>query len=104
MQPDAASPVHGYNWLVAYSRPIYFCVCGAILLLLDHWAEALANDAPWPETIWSLNPYRLHMLNIPGIVIALRDLISLLMLVLPIAFTIGLLPQVSGENRNYGFR
>uniref|UniRef100_A0A915DT84 Pecanex-like protein n=1 Tax=Ditylenchus dipsaci TaxID=166011 RepID=A0A915DT84_9BILA len=26
VQPDAASPVHGYNWLVAYSRPAYFCL------------------------------------------------------------------------------
>ncbi|XP_062376354.1 pecanex-like protein 1 [Sardina pilchardus] len=34
VQPDAASPTHGHNQLVAYSRAAYFCIfCGLIWIL-----------------------------------------------------------------------
>ncbi|RXN00885.1 Pecanex-like protein 2 [Acipenser ruthenus] len=34
VQPDAASPTHGHNQIIAYSRPAYFCIfCGLIWLL-----------------------------------------------------------------------
>lgn len=36
VQPDAASPTHGFNRLVAFGRPVYFIVvCTALLLVHD---------------------------------------------------------------------
>ena len=55
VQPDAASPMHvsqipptpdyvirmynfsqGYNRIIVFSRPFYFCLCAAIILCLDY--------------------------------------------------------------------
>lgn len=35
VQPDAASPTHGYNRVVLYSRPAYFCLCCSLLILIQ---------------------------------------------------------------------
>ncbi|ELU16306.1 hypothetical protein CAPTEDRAFT_221096 [Capitella teleta] len=36
VQPDAASPMHGYNRIIVFSRAFYFCLCAAIMLGLDY--------------------------------------------------------------------
>ncbi|MCP9261829.1 Pecanex-like protein 3 [Dirofilaria immitis] len=63
VQPDAASPIHGFNWLVTYSRPIYFSI--------------MAN------------------VSLTSILLTCQNLLSILLILLPIAFTFGLLPQVN---------
>ncbi|XP_053063239.1 pecanex-like protein 2 isoform X4 [Acinonyx jubatus] len=40
VQPDPASPIHGHNQIITYSRPIYFCVLCGLILLLDTGAKA----------------------------------------------------------------
>ncbi|KAM4828485.1 pecanex-like protein 2 [Thomomys bottae] len=40
VQPDPASPVHGHNQVIAYSRPVYFCVLCGLILLIDAGAKA----------------------------------------------------------------
>ncbi|XP_042542119.1 pecanex-like protein 2 [Dipodomys spectabilis] len=40
VQPDPASPVHGHNQIITYSRPVYFCVLCSLILLLDAGAKA----------------------------------------------------------------
>uniref|UniRef100_A0A9J2PCS3 Pecanex-like protein n=1 Tax=Ascaris lumbricoides TaxID=6252 RepID=A0A9J2PCS3_ASCLU len=93
VQPDAASPIHGFNWLVAYSRPAFFCLLGVALLLIDgDWWDHRAA-----ETVigWEWNPYRIGTVPNASIIAAIRDLLSTLILLLPIAFTLGLLPQVN---------
>uniref|UniRef100_A0A8C8VLU9 Pecanex-like protein n=1 Tax=Pelusios castaneus TaxID=367368 RepID=A0A8C8VLU9_9SAUR len=40
VQPDAASPMHGHNWIIAYSRPVYFCVACVLIWVLDLCARA----------------------------------------------------------------
>uniref|UniRef100_A0A8C7WZK2 Pecanex-like protein n=1 Tax=Oryzias sinensis TaxID=183150 RepID=A0A8C7WZK2_9TELE len=35
VQPDAASPTHGHNQLVAYSRAAYFCIICSLIWLLE---------------------------------------------------------------------
>uniref|UniRef100_A0A8C3LKG5 Pecanex-like protein n=1 Tax=Chrysolophus pictus TaxID=9089 RepID=A0A8C3LKG5_CHRPC len=35
VQPDPASPVHGHNKIITYSRPVYFCILCGLILLLD---------------------------------------------------------------------
>ncbi|VDK19883.1 unnamed protein product [Anisakis simplex] len=91
--PDAASPIHGFNWIVAYSRPVFFCLLGLIVLLIDvaWWDHGLA------ETViaWEWNPYRLGSVASASVIEAIRDLMATLVLLLPIAFTLGLLPQVN---------
>lgn len=39
VQPDAASPVHGFNKAAAYSRPVYLCLCTTIVLVTNKWLE-----------------------------------------------------------------
>ncbi|KIH46268.1 hypothetical protein ANCDUO_23681 [Ancylostoma duodenale] len=54
VQPDASSPIHGFNWLVAYSRPVYFCIGAVIVLVLHHFAD----DPNYDKIPWNWNPYR----------------------------------------------
>uniref|UniRef100_A0A8C4T115 Pecanex-like protein n=1 Tax=Erpetoichthys calabaricus TaxID=27687 RepID=A0A8C4T115_ERPCA len=35
VQPDAASPTHGHNQIIAYSRPAYFCIFCCLIWLLE---------------------------------------------------------------------
>ena len=46
VQPDASSPTHGYNHLVLYSRPVYFCLCCIALLVSK---KVLESDITYPE-------------------------------------------------------
>uniref|UniRef100_A0A914HZD5 Pecanex-like protein n=1 Tax=Globodera rostochiensis TaxID=31243 RepID=A0A914HZD5_GLORO len=88
VQPDSASPVHGFNWLVAYSRPIYFVILSSIILALD-WAtfadKAFVNWHPSWLCLYSNRPFHLTM----------RDFCANSLLFLPLIFTFGLLPQVN---------
>uniref|UniRef100_A0AC34R214 Pecanex-like protein n=1 Tax=Panagrolaimus sp. JU765 TaxID=591449 RepID=A0AC34R214_9BILA len=96
VQPDASSPVHGFNWLVAYSRPVYFIILSSIILLLDLWATKwnIEQKTTLYET-WNWNPFTETKTSKIGIIIGIRDLFCLILLMLPIGFTIGLLPQIS---------
>ncbi|XP_039706280.1 pecanex-like protein 2, partial [Pteropus medius] len=51
VQPDPASPIHGHNRIITYSRPIYFCALCGLILLLD--AGAKARRAP-THTVYGL--------------------------------------------------
>uniref|UniRef100_A0A3P8UW25 Pecanex-like protein n=1 Tax=Cynoglossus semilaevis TaxID=244447 RepID=A0A3P8UW25_CYNSE len=86
VQPDAASPTHGHNQLVAYSRAAYFCIfCGLIWLL-----EQLLRRTDLPVS------------SLYGVTIVCHDALSFLRDVLvgltycfPIIFLVGLLPQIN---------
>uniref|UniRef100_A0A1I7Z4I6 Pecanex-like protein n=1 Tax=Steinernema glaseri TaxID=37863 RepID=A0A1I7Z4I6_9BILA len=99
VQPDAASPIHGFNWLVPYSRPVYFCflascICIIDMNLMDQVDSKASSDVIF-NTVWTWNPYRLHLATVVHIFAALRELIAYLILLLPVAFTFGVLPQVN---------
>uniref|UniRef100_A0A8P4GIL2 Pecanex-like protein n=1 Tax=Dicentrarchus labrax TaxID=13489 RepID=A0A8P4GIL2_DICLA len=36
VQPDSSSPRHGHNRIIAYSRPVYFCLCCGLIWLLHY--------------------------------------------------------------------
>lgn len=92
VQPDASSPVHGFNWLIAYSRPLLFCLLGGILLLMDAgYCEKYLQELVG----WQWNPYRIRTVSIHTISSAIRDLLAIFLLLSPIAFTVGLIPQVN---------
>lgn len=86
VQPDAASPMHGYNRLVVFSRPFYFSLCCGLLLLLDY---AIPYCPSKPISVYGL-PFG----SVESLTFA-RDLLTILVLCLPVIFTIGLLPQVN---------
>uniref|UniRef100_A0A158P6Q6 Pecanex-like protein n=1 Tax=Angiostrongylus cantonensis TaxID=6313 RepID=A0A158P6Q6_ANGCA len=91
VQPDASSPIHGFNWLVAYSRPVYFCIGAVIVLMLHHFSD----DPRYDKIPWNWNPYRLYETSGEMILLAFRDLFATFLVTLPFAFTMGWLPQVN---------
>ncbi|XP_077586246.1 pecanex-like protein 2 [Stigmatopora nigra] len=86
VQPDAASPTHGHNRLVAYSRAVYFCVFCSLIWTLERLLRK--KDLP-VSTLY-------------GVTIACHDALSFLQNLLvgfthcfPIMFLVGLFPQVN---------
>jgi hypothetical protein len=99
VQPDAASPVHGFNWLVCYSRPIYFCILAVTTFFLDFKLAEMNSIYASPNTLTQIgfisNPHRGHAITFENFLVGLRDLSALSILLLPVFFMIGLLPQVN---------
>ncbi|EFP03226.1 hypothetical protein CRE_28183 [Caenorhabditis remanei] len=93
VQPDASSPIHGFNWVASYNRPIYFCIMALGLLYVHHVGGGKEIDDNQDELTWNWNPFRFYMMPSSSILIAVRDLLSILLLLLPVAFTLGWLPQ-----------
>lgn len=88
VQPDAASPIHGYNHIILYSRPIYFiCCCTAVLLL--HWAT-LPSQQPLPSfVLYGVDLTSWALFN------TLKEVFLYFILLFPLLFSLGLLPQVN---------
>jgi len=85
VQPDAASPTHGFNRIVAFSRPIYFCLCGGLVCLLQQSLDTEFHD-------FGLKIYSLDITQ-REIIVGLKDTLLLVILCFPILFSIGLFPQ-----------
>ncbi|CDW54210.1 pecanex protein 1 [Trichuris trichiura] len=89
VQPDAASPVHGYNSIVPYSRPVYFSVFGTLIILIDPLHSSLLtlrDDLPdWHSRLDSISAG----LNL------CQEVLVRLILFLPLLFTLGVLPQLN---------
>lgn len=87
VQPDASSPIHGYNKAVSYSRPIYFCLCSSIIILCYHLSQSSPTttqitlfDIPFvPSTFFRI----------------VQDIVSIILLLFPILFSFGLFPQIN---------
>lgn len=43
LAPHGPTP-QGHNWVIAYSRPVYFCICCLLIWLLD----TLGSAQPFP--------------------------------------------------------
>lgn len=89
VQPDAASPMHGHNRLIAYSRPVYFCLACALIWGLDAAARAPPVPPPAPPPLCGLP------LLTPAAARAARDVATVFTLCFPLVFLLGLLPQVN---------
>uniref|UniRef100_A0A6A7FS33 Pecanex-like protein n=4 Tax=Hirondellea gigas TaxID=1518452 RepID=A0A6A7FS33_9CRUS len=88
VQPDAASPIHGYNHIILYSRPLYFISCCSSVLLL-HWAT-LPSQQPLPSFhLYGVNLTSWTLLN------TLKEFFLYFLLSFPLLFSLGLLPQVN---------
>ncbi|XP_064148732.1 pecanex-like protein 1 isoform X5 [Loxodonta africana] len=86
VQPDSSSPRHGHNRIIAYSRPVYFCLCCGLIWLLDYGSRNI--------TTTKFKLYGITFTN-PLVLISARDLVIVFTLCFPIVFFIGLLPQVN---------
>lgn len=86
VQPDAASPTHGYNRIIIYSRPIYFSLC-CLLVLLCHW---FLNRGQ-PEI--NLTLFNVNILS-HSFIRVIYETTKIVILSFPIIFSFGLLPQI----------
>ncbi|XP_029927221.1 pecanex-like protein 1 [Myripristis murdjan] len=86
VQPDAASPTHGHNQLVAYSRAAYFCIFCALIWLLEQLLRR--KDLP-VSTLYGVTIVCHDALRF------LRDLLVGFTYCFPITFLVGLFPQIN---------
>ena len=86
VQPDSASPTHGFNRVIVYSRAIYFILCCGLALLLDR----LSKDG-------SVEVFSLCGIEFPTqrqLEVG-RDGLYIFILCFPLIFMLGLLPQIN---------
>ncbi|XP_001493647.2 pecanex-like protein 2 [Equus caballus] len=86
VQPDPASPIHGHNQIITYSRPIYFCVLCGLILLLDTGAKA---RHPPTYVVYGLKLFS------PGSLQSARDLLIVFLYCFPAISLLGLFPQIN---------
>ncbi|XP_028298335.1 pecanex-like protein 1 isoform X2 [Gouania willdenowi] len=86
VQPDSSSPRHGHNRIIAYSRPVYFCLCCGLVWLLHHSSLRITSSR---FTLYGV------ALTSSLVLTSARDLIIVFTLCFPIIFFVGLLPQVN---------
>ncbi|XP_053063240.1 pecanex-like protein 2 isoform X6 [Acinonyx jubatus] len=85
VQPDPASPIHGHNQIITYSRPIYFCVLCGLILLLDTGAKA---RHPPTYVVYGLKLFSPRSLQ------SARDLLIVFLYCFPAISLLGLFPQI----------
>lgn len=113
VQPDSSSPIHGFNSLTAFSRPIYFCLICSIILFLrfltirDEDVDsvlinqnkfslfksyiAISNNINDILKKFSLYGYILNRSHFE----LLLCCFEILLLFFPLIFTFGLFPQIT---------
>uniref|UniRef100_A0A0N4ZHU5 Pecanex-like protein n=1 Tax=Parastrongyloides trichosuri TaxID=131310 RepID=A0A0N4ZHU5_PARTI len=93
VQPDASSPVHGFNWIAAYSRPFYFSSI-SILLLCSDVIKEISNEFEYTNN-GRIYIFGLEKITFDIIIYALNSYFYYLLLFLPFAAMIGTLPQIT---------
>uniref|UniRef100_A0A8D3AGC4 Pecanex-like protein n=1 Tax=Scophthalmus maximus TaxID=52904 RepID=A0A8D3AGC4_SCOMX len=86
VQPDAASPMHGHNWIIVYSRPVYFCLCCVMIWIFDLSGR---SGSLQPFSLYGVTFFSAHFL------LCIRDMLIVFALCFPVIFLFGLLPQVN---------
>ncbi|XP_061552941.1 pecanex-like protein 1 isoform X1 [Phycodurus eques] len=86
VQPDSSSPRHGHNRIIAYSRPVYFCLCCGLIWLL-HYSSLRTSSSRF--TMYGV------ALTSSFVLASARDLVIVFTLCFPVIFFMGLLPQVN---------
>nr|XP_012593695.1 pecanex-like protein 2 isoform X4 [Microcebus murinus] len=86
VQPDPASPIHGHNQIITYSRPIYFCVLCGLILLLDTGAKA---RHPPRYVVYGLKLFS------PVSLQSARDYLIVFLYCFPAISLLGLFPQIN---------
>ncbi|XP_040571962.1 pecanex-like protein 1 [Lepeophtheirus salmonis] len=92
VQPDSASPTHGFNRITVFGRPTYFIISCILILLLQAFID-VCTDGEDTCTIKQLELYGIIAPTHTQIVF-IRNLILIWVLCFPIIFLLGLLPQI----------
>ncbi|XP_063226315.1 pecanex-like protein 1 isoform X2 [Bacillus rossius redtenbacheri] len=87
VQPDAASPTHGFNRVVAFSRPVYFILCSVVLLSLNRSLDLGLYHSEFTLYGMSISNQELVQLS--------HDTMIVFLLFFPLVFSLGLFPQVN---------
>ncbi|XP_052863723.1 protein pecanex [Anopheles cruzii] len=100
VQPDAASPIHGFNKTVTYSRPIYFCLCCALLLgvhrvLRDYELELSQGGTPLGQGLLGSHVLFGFRISIVAFLQSSQSILSVVILSFPFLFSLGLFPQIN---------
>lgn len=93
VQPDSSSPIHGFNSLTALSRPIYFCLTCAIILILRYAISSSSSEFHVANLLEKVPVYGFS-LNFTHFKKCL-EILEMILLFFPVIFTVGLLPQIS---------
>ncbi|NXA48062.1 PCX2 protein, partial [Nothocercus julius] len=86
VQPDPASPIHGHNKIITYSRPVYFCILCGLILLLD------AGSKDSNPSVYTIYGWKLFS---PGSLQSARDHIIVFLYCFPAISLLGLFPQIN---------
>ncbi|XP_067098857.1 pecanex-like protein 1 isoform X2 [Osmerus mordax] len=86
VQPDSSSPRHGHNRIIAYSRPVYFCLCCGLIWALHYGSERTSSSR---VTLYGV------ALTSSLLLASARDMVIVFTLCFPVVFFMGLLPQVN---------
>lgn len=88
VQPDAASPTHGYNRTIIFSRPIYFTLVSLVIIGSHYFLQDENRKNSLNFTIFRMNILSSSVIEI------LFEGSKVLILFFPVIFSLGLLPQV----------
>nr|XP_038032057.1 pecanex-like protein 2 isoform X3 [Anas platyrhynchos] len=86
VQPDPASPIHGHNKIITYSRPVYFCILCGLILLLDAGSK---DTNPSVYTMYGLKLFSPRFLQ------SARDHVIVFLYCFPAISLLGLFPQIN---------
>ena len=86
VQPDAASPTHGFNRIVVFSRPIYYIICAGLILVFNEALKSFHNS--------EFHVYGLRVADY-GVILQVRNVLLIFLLCFPIVFSLGLFPQIN---------
>ncbi|XP_076671234.1 pecanex [Andrena cerasifolii] len=86
VQPDAASPTHGFNRIIVFSRPVYYILCSGFILIFN---ESLRN--------FKTSEFRIYGFRVADydVILQVRNILLLVLLCFPIVFSLGLFPQIN---------
>jgi len=93
VQPDPASPTHGFNRVISLSRPIYFCLLSTIFIACEVYTSS-STIGKGPDRRPSLVLYSFDIFD-KSVVSSIRNASSILILSFPVIFVLGLLPQIT---------
>eukprot|EP00794_Sanderia_malayensis_P020280 gene20280-22266_t len=85
VQPDSASPVHGYNNVIVFSRAAYFCLVSSMILILDEASKVNSTSL----VVYGISLFSKQTLEFG------RDMLIVFVLIFPLIFVFGLLPQIN---------
>uniref|UniRef100_A0A4W4F0B4 Pecanex-like protein n=1 Tax=Electrophorus electricus TaxID=8005 RepID=A0A4W4F0B4_ELEEL len=76
----------GHNWIIVYSRPVYFCLCCVLIWVFDLTGHAHSLQH---FSLYGVVFFSAHFL------LCARDMLIVFTLCFPVVFLFGLLPQVN---------